>query len=379
MGFHTVSGQTWDTIIADASLTNVPDGQSNLAGHSDLIIDNWLSDMPDQIKATFYNFYNRVKVTAGVNLTLSYTGASLLINGSVIALSPGTLQAIPNSTQFVYINNLGVVTTGLTLPNISLPLAIVTTLTSTISQLIDLRDKVLEQITPIALPTSISPFFTGDLKNTLSATPQDGWLLCDGAMYLISAFPALAALMGSQSLLVGDPVNSFRVPDFRQKVAIGATDNTQVNLPIGQNSQILSVANLPTHTHVVNDPLHNHSIFDPGHNHSVSDPGHNHPVFDPGHSHSLYPYRRYAEGNGYRSDGAELTQIPGGSNTYPNVQNAATGVSLGAVGTGIWINSSASGIQSNGTQSGVSLNSTGSGVAVDMRQSSLAVNVLIKT
>ena len=379
MGYQTVSGQTWDVIIANASLTNIPDGQSSLAGHSDLIIDNWLSGMPDQIKATFYNFYNRVKVTAGVNLTLSYTGASLLINESVIALPPGTLQAIPNSTQFVYINNLGVVTTGLTLPNISLPLAIVTTLANTISQLIDLRDKVLEQITPIALPVSISPFFTGDLKNTLSATPQDGWLLCDGTIYLISAFPALATLMGSQSLRVGDPVNSFRVPDFRQKVAIGAVDNTQVNLPIGQNSQILSVANLPTHTHVVNDPFHNHNVYDPGHNHSVSDPGHNHPVFDPGHSHSLYPYRRYAEGNGYRSDGAELTQIPGGTNTYPSVQNSATNVSLGAVGTGLFINASGSGVKTNGIQSGVSLNSTGSNVAVDMRQSAICVNVLIKT
>ena len=379
MAYSTQTGQLWDVIIANASLTNTPDGQSSLAGHSDKIINDWLSDMPDQIKATFYNFYNRVKITAGVNLTLSYSGASLLINGQIIALPPGTIQATPNSTQFVYINNLGVVTTGLTLPNISLPLAIVTTLANTITQLVDLRDKVLEQIKPIALPVSISPFFTGDLKNTLSKTPQEGWLLCDGTIYLITAFPALAAVIGSQSLLVGDPVNSFRVPDFRQKVAIGAVDNTQVNLTVGQNSQVLSVANLPTHTHTINDPPHNHSISDPGHNHSVSDPGHNHPVFDPGHAHSLYPYRRYAEGNGTRSDGAELTQIPGGSNTFPSVQNANTGVSIGAVGTGIWINASASGISSNSNKSNVTVNNTGSNSQIDMRQAAIAVNVLIKT
>ena len=379
MGYQTTTGQLWDVIIANASLTNIPDGQSNLAGHSDLIIDSWLSAMPDQIKATFYNFYNRVKVTAGINLTLSYTGSTLLINGSVIALPPGTLQATPNSTQFVYINNLGVVTTGLTLPNISLPLAIVTTLANTISQLVDLRDKVLEQITPISLPVSISPFFTGDLKNTLSKTPQDGWLLCDGTIYLISAFPALAALIGSQSLLISDPVNSFRVPDFRQKVAIGAVDNTQVNLPIGQNSQILSVANLPVHNHTVNDPPHSHGIGDPGHTHSVSDPGHNHPVFDPTHSHDTnFPMGGQGQDIGY----VFTNNSPqNGLDFYHIVRSnpSSTGISLGAVATGIGLYPAATGIWTGAINSNVTVNATGSNLPIDLRQSSLAVNVLIKT
>lgn len=89
----------------------------------------------------------------------------------------------------------------------------------------------------------------------------DGWLLCDGSEYLISDFPELfERIQYSFSETQGSP--SFRVPDFRGRVPLGAdsmggnaanTVTATYAESVGgqggsQNTQI-SVGNLPEHEH----------------------------------------------------------------------------------------------------------------------------------
>lgn len=79
-----------------------------------------------------------------------------------------------------------------------------------------------------------------------------GWLPCDGATYLRTLYPRLAALLGARGEVVGDATR-FRVPDLRGRVAVGV-DATQaefneVGKRGGSKAHTLTIAEMPAHSH----------------------------------------------------------------------------------------------------------------------------------
>jgi microcystin-dependent protein len=91
------------------------------------------------------------------------------------------------------------------------------------------------------------------------------YMLCDGRLLTNAAFPALAAIIGTQ--YGGVPNTNFNLPDTRERVPIGhSTTRTRVpqfdctamgnSFGEGQHTQI--AAEVGSHAHSITDPKHHH-------------------------------------------------------------------------------------------------------------------------
>ena len=101
--------------------------------------------------------------------------------------------------------------------------------------------------------------FIGEIRLFAGNYEPQNWRFCDGRVMQVSQNQELFALLGT--IYGGDGVNTFKLPDLRDKVALGATDiqgNTAAGVTvalgqaIGQGTVALDVTNLPIHTHSVN-------------------------------------------------------------------------------------------------------------------------------
>lgn len=101
----------------------------------------------------------------------------------------------------------------------------------------------------------------------------NGWLLCDGSEYENTEYPVLFVAIGTK---FGGTATTFRVPDYRNKILIGAGSIAAVGVAAGAASATLTIDNLPAHNHAVNDPGHTHAFIGNSHTHAVTDPGHKH-------------------------------------------------------------------------------------------------------
>lgn len=94
----------------------------------------------------------------------------------------------------------------------------------------------------------------GGLIMWAGADIPDGWLRCDGANYLKTAYPDLYAAIGG---LYGETTDRFYVPDLRGRVPLGTGNSSYgVNYPLpgvfgGSNTQAITAAQMPAHTHTV--------------------------------------------------------------------------------------------------------------------------------
>ncbi len=102
-----------------------------------------------------------------------------------------------------------------------------------------------------------------------SSQIPDGWALCDGSAVNDSA----------------SPLNGVATPNLVNRFIRGATGNVRAGAPTGgADSQTLSVAQMPAHSHGVNDPGHSH--FTGAHvmnNHNFSGTGFNPVSVDAGY------------------------------------------------------------------------------------------------
>jgi len=165
---------------------------------------------------------------------------------------------------------------------------------------------------------------TGTVVAFPVAAAPTGWLLCDGAIHLNTAFPALAALLGT---LYGGVIGvSFAVPDARGRTMVGMgtgaglTPRTIAAVG-GEENHVLSVAELASHGHVVTDPGHGHGVTDPGHKHDVS----------------IGSTPASGAGIGVVNN---MLLLPG---TFTAViQNATTGLTVNSASTGLTVNNNGS-------------------------------------
>lgn len=151
-----------------------------------------------------------------------------------------------------------------------------------------------------------------------------GWLVCDG---------------------------QNGTPDMRDRFPIGAGLSFNQGAYAGNNSPVISQAQMPAHSHGVNDPGHGHGVYDPGHNHSVNDPGHSHNGQYGGWL--VGPYQ------GQGTINANLGNVSSGwSAVYQNTSHTGSNIGINGAGSNI-------GIYGSGT--GIWLSNTGGNAAFDNR------------
>jgi len=82
-----------------------------------------------------------------------------------------------------------------------------------------------------------------------SATPPVGWLYCNGAEVLQSAYPDLYAICGTH---YGTATSGyFKLPDLRTRIPRGADTADTVGATGGADSVTLSINELPAHQHKI--------------------------------------------------------------------------------------------------------------------------------
>ena len=89
-----------------------------------------------------------------------------------------------------------------------------------------------------------------------NGTIPTGWLLCDGASVATATYPDLFTAIG---YAYGGAGANFNLPNMVSRFTRGAA--TQTAATGGADNITLSVAQMPTHSHVVTDPGHAHSTY----------------------------------------------------------------------------------------------------------------------
>ncbi len=93
------------------------------------------------------------------------------------------------------------------------------------------------------------PFLSEIRMMSFGFAPQ-GWALCNGQLLSINQNQALFALLGTT--FGGDGRVNFALPDLRGRVPIHTGSSHTLGERGGEQAHTLSIAELPTHTHVLN-------------------------------------------------------------------------------------------------------------------------------
>ena len=232
-------------------------------------------------------------------------------------------------------------------------------------------------------------FFPGFITDYGGSNAPQGWLICDGSAVSRSIYAALFAAIGVLHG-AGDGSTTFNVPDCRGRVSVGAGNGPGLTArgmgaKGGEENHVLTVPELPIHSHTVNDPGHAHSVADPSHAHSVADPSHAHSILDPMHSHGVIGPTNYDDHvpSDYTVQYADPAKGQGMIRASPNVVTAdttmnLTRLSIFAALTGIGIYGSYTGIGIYPAGTGISLANTGGNAGHNTMQPFVVLNKIIK-
>ena len=180
------------------------------------------------------------------------------------------------------------------------------------------------------------------------------YLECNGQNVSRTTYAALFAKWGV-TWGAGDGSTTFTLLDARRRSPVGkggtgtATLGNAVGNTGGEETHVLTVAELAAHAHGVNDPTHGHGVSDPTHAHSGA----------------------VQTGNAL---GGSTTAVDSVSGTLQNRINSNI-VNIG----GLSINASGTGISINGAGTGISIQNNGSGTAHNTYHPSYVSGVWVKT
>ena len=100
-----------------------------------------------------------------------------------------------------------------------------------------------------ALAKLLPPNVAGDLKMVATIAGQSGWLVCNGAQYLRTDYPALFSAIGTAFNTGIVDINHFCVPDFRGVFARGWDGGRGVDPSRAFGSYQADA--MPAHVHIV--------------------------------------------------------------------------------------------------------------------------------
>jgi len=92
--------------------------------------------------------------------------------------------------------------------------------------------------------------FLSEIRIMSFVFPPKGWALCDGQLLPINQNQALFSLLGTT--FGGDGRVNFGLPDLRGRAPIHVGSEHTLGERGGEQAHTLSIAELPTHTHVLN-------------------------------------------------------------------------------------------------------------------------------
>ena len=92
--------------------------------------------------------------------------------------------------------------------------------------------------------------FLSEIRIMSFAFPPKGWALCDGQLLPINQNQALFSLLGTT--FGGDGRVNFGLPDLRGRTPLHVGSGHSLGERGGAQAHTLSIAELPTHTHVLN-------------------------------------------------------------------------------------------------------------------------------
>jgi microcystin-dependent protein len=92
--------------------------------------------------------------------------------------------------------------------------------------------------------------FLSEIRIMSFVFPPKGWALCDGQLLPINQNQALFSLLGTT--FGGDGRVNFGLPDLRGRAPIHVGSGHTLGERGGEQAHTLSIAEVPTHTHVLN-------------------------------------------------------------------------------------------------------------------------------
>ncbi len=103
-----------------------------------------------------------------------------------------------------------------------------------------------EANTPSSQPGDTFP--AGTTVMWPGAVAPAGWMICDGSAISRAGFPTLFANI-STTWGAGDGSTTFNIPDFRDRAPVGASAGKALGSGAGAETNNLSTAQMPTHSH----------------------------------------------------------------------------------------------------------------------------------
>jgi microcystin-dependent protein len=92
--------------------------------------------------------------------------------------------------------------------------------------------------------------FLGEIKLISWNFPPKGWAFCNGQFLPINQNQALFSILGTT--YGGNGQTTFALPDFRDRIPIHFGNGHILGEKSGERAHTLTLAEMPTHTHVVN-------------------------------------------------------------------------------------------------------------------------------
>ena len=114
----------------------------DLDGHQPLLTDSALSNVSGNIKADWALFKNAFSVTAGTGLAINIVGGIFTNSSNLpITVASAGISVAAASSVYVWIDDVGAIVSGSSLPVICFPIALVVTSPSAVTLITDLRPR----------------------------------------------------------------------------------------------------------------------------------------------------------------------------------------------------------------------------------------------